>query len=259
MNAVVLLTRGYKNKEKYEDLINRNKSLEQFYNNNISYLVFHEGNINEDHQNYIQSNTIIPLKFVNVKDSFKKKTMSFTTKTAKYGIGYRNMCNFWICDFWKYVEEYDKILRIDEDCIYESDYNKVFDILDNNKVCVYGGWEKDQIYCCMGMNKFIVDFLNNNGINAKKKNDNIQLEGPYTNVIGFNLILLRNNDILQKYLIELKKINKIYTHRWGDLSLWGEILDYMYEEDDHIHSENIVYYHGSHGRQIKEGKIIKIK
>ena len=103
-----------------------------------------------------------------------------------------------------------------------------------------------------------IDFLNRNGIDAKRKNDNIQLEGPYTNVIGFNLSLLRKNDLLQKYLMELKKINKIYTHRWGDLSLWGEILHYMYQEDDHLHSTNITYYHGSHRVQIKEGEVIKI-
>ena len=39
------------------------------------------------------------------------------------------MCNFWFCDFWNYVQKYNKILRIDEDCIYYSDYRDVFKLL----------------------------------------------------------------------------------------------------------------------------------
>jgi len=41
-NAVVLLTRGYSNKEKYFLLLKRNKMLEKYYNKNISYIIFHE-------------------------------------------------------------------------------------------------------------------------------------------------------------------------------------------------------------------------
>lgn len=250
MNAVVVLTRGYSDKSKYKDLINRNRSLEQFYNDNISYLIFHEGNINEDHQNYIQSNARIPLKFINVKDSFKEKTMKFSKQTTRSipscSIGYRNMCNFWICGFWKYVEEYDKILRIDEDCIYKTDYNEVFDVL-NDKVCTYGIWKRDAQEWCIGMNRFVVNYLNNNGMNVQNRTPK---NGPYTNVVGFNLKLLRQNQLLKDFLTALEESNNIYFHRWGDLPLWGQILIYMYTTDDHIRYRNIKYYHGSHKRQI---------
>ena len=248
MNAVVVLTRGYKNKEKYSKLIKRNESLEKFYDENISYIIFHEGNINEDHQNYIQSNTIIPLKFIDVKDSFREKTINFSKQTARYGIGYRNMCNFWVCEFWKYVEEYDKILRIDEDCVYKSDYTEVFKILQD-RVCAYGLWKNDNTQYCVGIRKFVIDFLNKNGQYPKIKVGGYS--GPYTNVVCFNLKLLRQNDLLQKFIQELKETNDIYIHRWGDLPLWGEIINYMYDRNTTTCKyKNIKYFHGSGGQKI---------
>ena len=250
MNAVVVLTRGYKKKWQYKDLIKRNKSLEKFYDKNISYVIFHEGNINEDHQNYIQSNTIIPLKFVDVKVSFKKKDTSYFIGTGNYGIGYRNMCNFWVCDFWNYVKEYDKILRIDEDCEYKSDYTEVFNII-GSRVCAYGLWKKDVPHFCKGMNKFVIEYLNKNGysIPLPEEGKEEKYAGPYTNVIGFNLKLLRENDLLQKFIKELKESNNIYIYRWGDHPLWGEIIRYMYDRDKSTCKyKNIKYFHGS-GRQ----------
>ena len=252
MNAVVVLTRGYINKEKYKDLIKRNKSLEKFYNENISYVIFHEGNINEDHQNYIQSNTIIPLKFVDVKDSFKEKDAVYFYGTQNFSIGYRNMCNFWFCDFWNYVEEYDKILRIDEDCIYKSDYTEVFNII-GSRVCAYGIWKQDVPQYCRGMNYFVIDFLNKNGYSIPLPGEDKEEKyaGPYTNVVCFNLKLLRQNDILKKFIKELKESNKIYTHRWGDLALWGEIIRYIYDRrKTTCKYKNIKYFHGSGGQKI---------
>ena len=161
MNALVVLTRGYKEKYKYEKLLKRNKKLEEYYNENIDYIIFHEGNIDDEHQNYINGDTIIPFKFINVNYEFriKDKNLIFRKKTFKWGIGYRNMCNFWFCGFWKYVEKYDKILRIDEDCIIYYDYNKIFELL-NNKVACYGKWLPfDSHKVTKGLNEFTSRFF----------------------------------------------------------------------------------------------------
>ena len=128
-SAIVVLTRGYSKKEEYSKLIKRNKKLERYYNKNISYIIFHEGNISENHQEYIQLHTIIPLIFVNVSKSFRTDKIDFYPPTMECSLGYRNMCNFWFCDFWMYLTDYNKILRIDEDCFYESNYNNIFNIL----------------------------------------------------------------------------------------------------------------------------------
>ena len=241
MNALVILTRGYKEEHKYNSLLKRNKQLEIYYNKNIDYIIFHEGNISEEHQKYINNETIIPFKFINVEKEFKIKdeNLKFRHKTFQWGMGYRNMCNFWFCGFWKYVEKYDKILRIDEDCLIYYDYNKIF-LLLNNKVACYGKWMPfDSYKVTKGLNKFTVDFLKSNNKIVKPKKCN----GPYTNIIGFNLNLLRCHKLLNKYIKEVYKSNQIYISRWGDLPLWGDVLFYLFKKHHYIEIKDLKYTH----------------
>ena len=243
MNAVVVLTKGYKHKKKYSDLIERNRYLEKFANKKNDYIIFHEGNINYKHQKYIQKYTPkLKLKFINVSNDFTTKQFDFYPPTKKWGLGYRNMCNFWFCNFWKYVEKYNKILRIDEDCLYFKDHSIVFDILED-KVARFGWRGTDEEYVTKGMNSFTLKFLKENGINALPKYP----DGPYTNVIGLNLNLLRKNDLLHKYIKTIYLSNNIYIYRWGDLSLWGEVLHYLYSYNDYKLTKSIQYKRGSHG------------
>lgn len=44
MNSLVVLTRGYNDKSKYQTLIDRNIKLEKYYKENIDYIIFHEVN-----------------------------------------------------------------------------------------------------------------------------------------------------------------------------------------------------------------------
>jgi len=54
-NAIVCLTRGYHNLAQYDSLIERNKAIRLHINKNNQYplIIFHEGNISEEHQDYI--------------------------------------------------------------------------------------------------------------------------------------------------------------------------------------------------------------
>ena len=246
MNAVIVLTRGYNNIKKYDNLLLRNKCLEKFYNKTIDYIIFHEGNISLYHQYYINSKTKIPFIFINVADSFKKTFNIFYPGTEKFDLGYRNMCNFWFCDFWKYVTKYNKILRIDEDCYYkDSDYTLQFDIL-NNKVASFGKWVYDKSHVTINLNNFTYNFFRNYNIKINLK----QPSGPYTNVIGLNLELLRKNKLLYDYINSVKLSKGIYYYRWGDLPLWGEILYYFYSDNKYTIDKTIQYHHGSHKTNI---------
>tara|TARA_B100000686_G_C16790222_1_gene978152 strand:- start:2228 stop:3085 length:858 start_codon:yes stop_codon:yes gene_type:complete len=245
-NAVIVLTKGYDNVKDYKLLIKRNKHLEKYFNKHLSYLIFHEGNISIEHQNYIQKQTPkLKFKFINVSADFKKKDAPYYPPTrvhaAHLGQGYRNMCSFWFVSFWKYVKNYNKILRVDEDCDMLSDYNKIFPLLDKF-ICVCGKWEPDQNYVTQGLNKFTSNFFKSYNIDIHKKS----ASGPYTNVIGFNLDRLRENTILFKFIDALKKSNNIYIYRWGDLPVWGEVLHYMYPKNKYLIWDKITYHHGSH-------------
>ena len=57
---------------------------------------------------------------------------------------------------------------------------------------------------------------------------------------------IRENQILKKYIEEVEKSNRIYSHRWGDLPLWGEAIDYIFGRNSISILESLKYYHESH-------------
>ena len=214
--------------------------MEKYFSENISYIIFHEGNISEPHQKYIQTNTIIPLKFIDVYKSFQKNEIDDYPPTKKMGIGDRNVYNFWFCDFWNYLENYDKILRIDEGLHYYLDYNQIFQLL-NEKVVV-SGWSKNKGFVTKDLNAFTLGFLKKNKINR----DSIVPSRPCTNVFGLNLNVLRKRSLLTKYILDIKKSKNIYVYRWEDSCLWGEALHYFFQENEYSSIEEINFFKESH-------------
>lgn len=248
--AIVVLTRGYNSLIEYSKLIRRNKHIENCLSNKeIELIFFHEGNITEAHQKYIKENSKnLKMNFYSIKnESFldEKNTIEFSEETKRFNLNYRHMCHFWFVDFWRYCENYDLIIRIDEDCFIEFDIIKMFNEL-NNKVSVYGYWDKDCDFVTRGLNDFTLKFLLNQNIKKEKKSPG----GPYTNIIGLNLKKLRENKLLKSYIEEIDKSDNIYKYRWGDLPLWGEVMHYMYNKDEHIRNNEIKYYHQSHNFKV---------
>uniref|UniRef100_A0AB39J754 Uncharacterized protein n=1 Tax=Florenciella sp. virus SA2 TaxID=3240092 RepID=A0AB39J754_9VIRU len=240
--AIVVLTRGYSNIIQYNQLIERNKILEDTIISNTDYIIFHEGNIPVEHQTYISNKTPgLDLQFVNVEKDFKKINTDIDPRTRHFGLGYRNMCNFWFSNFWKYIEKYEKIVRIDEDIKLYSDINFIFDKL-NTKIACYGTWHSDCDFVTKNLNNTTLQFFK-----EKYNEDKVARNpsGPYTNVIGWNIKELRKNNKIFEYIDEVKKTNMIYYNRWGDLPLWGEILFYFYDIEDYCECKEIKYYHGS--------------
>jgi hypothetical protein len=241
-NAIVVLTRGYSNIIDYNKLIERNKILENTIMLNTDYIIFHEGNIPVEHQTYISNKTpSLDLQFINVEKDFKKIYTDIDPRTKGFSLGYRNMCNFWFSNFWKYTEKYEKVVRIDEDIKLYSDVNFIFNKL-NTKIACYGSWQNDCDWVTRNLNNTTLQFF------KKKYNEDKVTRnpsGPYTNVIGWNLKELRKNNKIFEYIDEVVKTNMIYYNRWGDLPLWGEILFYLYDKEDYSECKEIKYYHGS--------------
>ena len=201
-NAIVVLTRGYPNINSYNQLIERNKILEKTIMSNTDYIIFHEGNIPIEHQTYISNKTpSLDLQFVNVEKDFKKPPVDIDPGTSYFSLGYRNMCNFWFSNFWKYTEKYEKIVRIDEDIKLYSDINIIFNKL-NTKLACYGNWQPDCGFVTKNLNNTTLKFF------KEKYNENKVARGPsgpYTNVIGWNLKELRKNKKIFEYIEEVKK------------------------------------------------------
>jgi hypothetical protein len=145
---------------------------------NIDVVIFHEGNIPFIHQKYItQFTPDLMIKFIDISETafrfyrntageiiskgntpFEKDIFPIYGPTSKWDVGYRNMCHFWFVDFWDYTQEYDKILRIDEDCIIHFNIDKVFDKLEN-VISIYGHWAKEQDFVSFRLNDFTRHFI----------------------------------------------------------------------------------------------------
>jgi len=243
------LTRGYNDYRLYHKLILRNKQIQQhLQDKEIDIVIFHEGNIH--HQEEIQKETpSLHLKFIDVKKdgfAFKKEyetvTMDPNTITIEHGWGYRHMCSFWFVDFWTFVEEYDYILRIDEDCYIQFIPDHVFNKLETHPI-ICAKCDIDLFHVTKGMNDHSRRFMLKNGhtkIECKAPG------GPYTNVVGFCLSYLRNQPILHKYIESIKETKCIYTKRWGDLPLWGEAIHYILGYSALFIDTNLRYFHESH-------------
>jgi hypothetical protein len=248
-NAVVILTRGYDDVNKYLSLINRNKGISKnLINKMIDIIIFHEGNITDLQQDYIKNETPdLKIIFTDVSEfAFikEKEDIPFYRafdKEINPPKGYRHMCHFWFVDFLKYCENYDYILRIDEDCFIDFNVDEIFKMIQD-KFLIAGRVEDDHPPVVYGLNNFTLRFLRNNNFNNLKPR---KVNGPYTNIFALNLKKVRENELVLKYIDEIDKSNNIYIYRWGDLPLWGEVIYYMQKPEDYIMTSKIKYFHGS--------------
>lgn len=241
--AIVTLCRGYHDIYQYGNVIIRNKFIEENTNNDHEVIIFHEGNILPEHQKYIRSKTSLCLNFISIPEFKPIEGIYFDNDKNSIGFNwaYRHMCHFWFIDFLKYLDRYDLVLRIDDDCLIRSSIDNIFLELEN-RVCVYGEWAGDHEHVTKGLNEFSLKHIDTD---KKAKSPS----GPYTNLVGFNLNKIRSNKKLMKYIDDVDKSNNIYVYRWGDLSLWGEALHYLFDNQEYCQLP-IKYYHGSHNNFI---------
>lgn len=255
-NAVAVLTRGYENVNEYDTLINRTSSINLHASNaKFDHLIFHEGNIIEDHQDYIRSK-ITPCNqniiFIHAGGDFNRNfdNPKFYSGTEQFSLNYRHMCNFWFAKFLRYVRAYDNILRIDEDCIIKFDCNESFKKL-NDKVMIYGEWVSDQDFVTTNLNQTVLVWANlfSPFVNTTLP---IEISGPYTNIIGFNIKKIMERESLHWFIQFIDNSLGIYYYRWGDHMLWGQALGYLFKPGDHYLDRSMKYYHGSHHCWVNE-------
>ena len=247
--CIAVLTRGYTNTNDYNKLIQRNEYIRaNLRDKNMEIIIFHEGNIDQSHQSFIQTHTPeLNIIFININNgkAFKKEkeSINYREETKKFGYGYRHMCSFWFVDFWAFLENYDYVLRIDEDCFVEFNIDELFNDLKTNKI-ITGKIEQDHDFVTRGMNEFTLDFVKEN----MNPNYNFPFKtpiGPYSNVFALNLAALRTNVMLKKYIKRVEESNQIYFSRWGDLPLWGQAVEHILPNNWLI-LKNLRYYHESH-------------
>ena len=167
---------------------------------------------------------------------------------------YRNMCNFWLKHFTKYVADYDYVMRLDDDSIIEekimSDLFQIMKERDLNYIsniihvdCGICNYEMKEFFDNYYMDKqdiikdmFIynkIGYNNNKEIfdNFKKvykimndkeyvKNE-IDIKSPimYYNNFFITKTSFWNEENTKKVINEIDKTGNIFYYRWGDAPL----------------------------------------
>jgi hypothetical protein len=255
--AITVLTRGYDSNDGYAKLIQRNKQIVSvFYNlldnkDDYDVIIFHEGNITQEQQKYIQSNTPeMPMQFNAVEFLIKNVNNPYCPNNEvsnAFGLGYKNMCYFWSISFLEYLKNYEYIIRIDEDCFLESlEPNLILNYRNNNVMFSSARYQdNDDKEVIVGLQKLFDDYLSKTG--KTKKNE---LTMPYTNFMVVNIPFFRENVDVINILAEIKNSDCIFSNRWGDLPIWGYILSYFIDRPLYIEDKTVVYNHESHGAKI---------
>ena len=258
MRSVIFgLIKGYpENLECYEKLINRNISIYEKINKHreikADLILFHEGNISNFDQNYIQTNSPEIIKFIDVGQILnnirKNKVDISKTEPERFNLGYRFMCQFNFFHIWRYIEEYSYGLRIDEDIIINDIDPFIFEEMQKTGKIFSTGALVPETHELT--NQTLPQYLENLfGIESKEFYNH---KFPYTNVSVTNISFWLDND-LQKKLEEISKNPKQIEYRWGDLPILGSILN-IYDIQINI-LKTINYEHLSHKNVVKSKRL----
>lgn len=264
--ALAVLTKGYSDIQSYDLLINRNNFIHDnlLLKSTLKYdmIVFHEGNITQEHIKHISRHSKCELHFRNVKECGNKQAFVDTKNqvnptlcpptelSESFPLGYKHMCHFWSIDLFDYLSDYDYVLRIDEDCYVDRINPQIFETIVEHDVkfavpliCTV----LDAPEVIVGLETLWKNFLQNRGLQSSIPYDSIR--APNTNFMILNLKFFREHSLVQDFLKEVDCSHGIYSNRWGDAPIWGIIIYTLAGEDFYVLSDT-GYYHGSHDHYV---------
>ena len=257
-NAITGLVRGYADPARYQALIQRNRAivsrvLPQVGAANTDLILFHEGNIPPAHQTFINAHSGAVFRFVDLRQTApasgfepRRECVNRVPEMRGFGAGYRHMCHFWFVDFIDYLSDYRFIARIDEDCVVH-DFPDLFGDMDRAGVVFSSaGVITDSPEAVVGLAEFSRFFKasRREPLTGFPPNPT----GPMTNLMALDLAFFRAEPAYADYRRAISQSAMVYSHRWGDLPLWGEFLAmYVAPQRLRLESQDISYFHGSHG------------
>jgi hypothetical protein len=266
--AISVLTKGYTENDQYNTLINRNNFI---YHHIISksrlefdMIIFHEGNISLDHQQYISEHSNANLIFRDVKQYANKLAFDDNKNiynielcppnelSESFSLGYKHMCHFWAIDIFEYLSDYQYVIRIDEDCYVDKIDPALLEAIVEQEVKFAVPFicpVLDDPNVIVGLEKLLNDFFEQNNINPHIEFTNIK--APNTNFMILDLQFFKQHDLVQKFLTQIENSHGIYSNRWGDAPIWGIIL-YALSGINFYELRDVVYVHGSHNHYVNQ-------
>jgi hypothetical protein len=242
--AIFCLTRGYPHPFLYSRLVARNNSIAKFIGGTPDIVLFHEGNVSPEHQRIIESETPkLKFKWIQIPFEFPydvplpHETIS-TFHDGRCYPGYHIMCEFHTCDVWDHLKDYDVVLRVDEDCILESE--KWADVFE----CV-----SPEVPYMTPMFDVETHELTNATLPVWLGEDAGLYDQtmPYTNVFVTRMDVWKREDV-RSWIKRVRESRGCIKYRWGDHVLHGVILKKF--RIGHETMNGYDYYHGSHDRHV---------
>lgn len=258
--AIAGLVRGYRNTSDYSLLISRTQALKKFISGEgqaalgIELILFHEGNISSEHQEYILSQTGMSLKFINVESDFilnhgegvTQDPRVFSTRMSQsFPLGYKMMCRFWFSGFMKYLGDFDWVMRVDEDCeVVDGRLHQIIDHCVSEDVPYYcpmwiNGDHEDVM---VGLDVIVNEFRGAHGMLPRVG----ELAVPLTCVSLISIKRFASLPRLVEFRDLILKKQGIMINRWGDAPLWGYMLELENLNFTSAKTMPLAYKHGSH-------------
>ena len=300
------------NSGKYiNEILRRNNAISKcVWADQVDHLVFYEesgeGYVPAGHLDYIQNRSNLELTFVGVADVFiagactnevlNSKVSNVdsgggseandglcpaTPLSSAFRSGYKSMCWFWYSAFLQYVDAYELILRIDDDCFLMGAPPWPGRGLDSRSGSEGFGdnWVSrsplvsvqdevmDSMHVTRGMRAFFGHLAERldapPALLPRSDEESIRAisgsaaahfpeewDSPYTNVLLYNVALLRSDPRLAWVQRQVGISGCVFRNRWGDLPLWGATRELLGWPTRSLGSR-FPYYHGSHWRKAR--------
>lgn len=220
---------SWENIYKRNDLILRNIGLHDM-------LIFNEGEYKEVDFSEL-SKTYPKIKFINIEKDWRKKSL---LNLFNQKMGYKNMCSFFATKIWKYLKDYDYVIRLDDDSFLHTSIIDIVDDLDKNKFDFF--YIRRKLDDHRPTEKTFPLFLSKYFPNHSFIKD-IAMKNFYNNfqIVKVDFFL---NPKVQLFLSDIEKTNNIFKLRWGDSNIWSSTAHAFGAEVCQI--KNIDYEHKSH-------------
>jgi hypothetical protein len=246
--ATAVLIRQGSSLSFYDRLIERNLAISKNeWSLKVDHLVFVESALPDDQVQYIQTKSKLAIKFVDVGATFTEgKSRSNAAKIsgsdkcteAEAGfekpVGYNVMCWFWFSEFLHYVQAYDQVLRIDDDCILAETFDWP---LSTAHVASVAENAMDNRHVIVGMRDLFASHANIPLLFPR------YWSSPYTNVCLYNVKNIRLDARFRRIVDAVDGSKCIWINRWGDLPLWGATRALLGFPHQHL---QFTYRHGTH-------------
>ena len=158
------------------------------------------------------------------------------------------MCRWWLLHFFKYTQDYDYIMRLDDDSIIEEVITKnLFKLMEDKKlVYISNILHVDCGICCYGMKELFQKIMKNNKMYDTKKLDGLFSEVTinddnkyFKNFCDFYK-LLNNKEYLEKKLTVTMPIMYYNNFMITDVQFWNrpDVKQILKEVDE----TNYIFY-----------------